>query len=194
MYTNPSNIIKTLIRMLQTNKENVDCVIRVYEPSKQLTILEGMRKTLPADSFPSLEIEPTTGSNNWYATRAQMPRYSFECTLTVLNSNEQYGVEYISTVASAVIEIMSDPQNLQLRVMNEVRWDPNIGLCDTYITDSLVENATYNALKDGTVRTCTFDWFAMIHEPFPDSHFWIFFANAPEPVTVRPREKIIPPA
>jgi len=192
MYTNASNIVKTLIRMLENNLENINCVVHYYE-DKNLTLWEGMRRTLPADAFPAFEIEPTSGSNSWFATRSQMPRYSFNCTLTVLNDNEDYGVEYISSVATALIEVMTDPANLQLRVVNEVRWSPNTGLCDTYITDSLVESVTYNSAKEGTIRTCEFDWFAMVHEPYPDTHFWVFFSNTPEPVEVRPRNKILPP-
>lgn len=184
MYTNPSNIIKTLIRMLGINAEHINSVIQVYQ-SRTLTVFEGMRKTIPADGFPSLEIEPTTGANEWATTRAQRPRYSFNCTLTVLNDNEDYGVEYISTLATTLVEIMTDPQNLQLRVINEVKWSPNYGLVDTYIMDSLVEGVTYNSMKDGTVRTCEFDWFALIHEPYPDTHFNIFWSNAPQPVEYR---------
>jgi len=171
----------------------VDETIKIYEPDKELTILCGMRKTLPLDAFPSLEIEPTSGSNNWYTTRAQMPRFSFQCVLTVVNDNEDYGVEYITTIATCLTEIMTDPQNLQLRVVNEVRWDPNLGLSPTYLTDSLVENVTFNASKDGTIRTCEFDWFALVHEPFPDSHFWIFNSNGGEPTEVRPRSIVLPP-
>ena len=171
--------------MLQSNLEQINAVIKQYEP-KVLNIFEGMRKTLPLDAFPAFEIEPTSGSNEWATTRAQRPRYSFNCTLTVINDNEDYGVEYIATVANAIIEVMTDPQNLQLRIVNEVRWDPNLGLAPTYLMDSLVESVTYNAAKDGTIRTCEFDWFALVHEPFPDSHFWIFHTNFDEPTEVRP--------
>jgi len=193
MYTNPSNLIKTLLRMLESNIEGINQVIRHYDPSATLTALEGMRRTLPADAFPSLEIEPTSGSNSWFATRSQMPRYEFQCTLTVMNDNEDYGVEYIASIVSALTEVINDPANLQLRVVNEVRWSPNRGLCTTYITDSLVENVTYNSNKEGTIRVAEFSWFAMIHEPFPDAHFWIFFANQPEAIGVRPRELILVP-
>lgn len=186
-----SNIIKSFISVLETNIEGINAVIKQYEP-KVLTVLEGMRKTMPLDGYPVLEIEPTSGSNEWATTRAQRPRYSFQCTLTVVNNNEDYGVEYIASVTNAIVEILTDPQNLQLRIVNEVRWDPNVGVCPTYLLDSLVENVTYNANKDGTIRTAEFDLFALVHEPFPDSHFWVFFTNAPEPTEFRPRTITIP--
>lgn len=194
MYTNPSNLIKTFIRMLETNREMIDYVVQVYEPDRMLSIFEGMRKTVPASAYPVLEIEPTNGSTQWATTRTQRPRYSFNCTLTVMNENEDYGVEYIATLATVLVEIMTDPQNLQLRVINEVTWDPTYGLVPTYILDSLAEDVTYNAAKEGTIRTAEFSLFAMIHEPFPDSHFWVYATNDPEPTELRPRELVIPPA
>jgi len=179
MYTNSSNIIKTLIALLDLNALEINRIIREYEPKKQLTVYEGMRKTLPADSFPSLEIEPTGQSNEWATTRAQRPRYSFTCTLTILNSNENLSVEYINSVASRIVEIMTDPSNLQRRVENETKWDPLGGLTDTYIIDSLVEDVTNSATKDGTIRTVEFSWFALIHEPFPESKWQVGSATAP---------------
>jgi hypothetical protein len=185
MYTNVSNIIKTLVQMLNENRDAIEYVIREYEPERTLTVFEGMRKTLPRDAFPSFEVEPTSGSNNWATTRAQRPRYNFQCTLTVINDNEKYGVEYIATIVNVLVELMTDPTNLQMRVLNESRWDPNGGLVDTYILDSLVEDVTYNASKDGTIRTAEFGWFALIHEPFPESKWEI--GDDTMPTIIRPK-------
>jgi len=144
-----------------------------------------MRRTLPADCFPSLEIEPTGSTNEWATTRAQRPRYSFQCTLTVLNDNEDYGVEYPTTIVTILSEIITDPLNLQMRVLNETKWSVNGGLYDTYILDSLIEGITYNASKDGSIRVAEFDWFAMIHEAYPPSHF--LYGSPDYPTPVRPR-------
>lgn len=192
MYTNPSNIVKTLIKMLESNADSINRVVQIYEPNKGLTVLEGMRRTLPVDAFPCLEIEPTSGANEWAATRTQRPRYSFQCTLTARNDNEAFGVEYIATIVTILTELMTDPMNLQMRVVNESKWDPNSGLVATYIMDSLVESVTYNANKEGTIRTAEFDWFALINEPFPDSKFAYGGGNVEisgslvQPVIVRP--------
>lgn len=193
MYTNPSNIIKSYIGLLEDNRESIDTVLHVYQPSKRLLILEGIRKTLPSHSFPVLEFEPTSGSNQWGTTRSQRPRYSFECLLSVINSNEDYGVEYITTLTTTIVEILTDPQNLQLPVTNEVKWEPGGGLVQTYIMDSLVESVTYNSAKEGTVRSATFDLFTMIHEPFPDDHWAAQALPEDSAATVlRPRSQIIP--
>lgn len=176
--------------MLTENGDAIDMTIREYEPSRTLTIFEGMRKTLPRDAFPSFEIEPTSGSNSWATTRAQRPRYNFQCTLTVVNDNENYGVEYIATIVTILVELMTDPTNLQMMVFGETRWDPNGGLVNTYILDSLVEDVTYNASKDGTIRTAEFSWFALIHEPYPESKWQI--GDDSMPTIIRPRIINIP--
>ena len=179
--------------MLEANLEHINSVIKIYDSSKELHIFEGMRKTLPADAFPSFEIEPTGGSNQWATTRAQRPRFTFNCTLTIKNNNAQYGVEYISTVATTIAEVMTNPMNLQLRVMNEVRWEPHTdAVVNTYIIDSLVESITYNSMQEGTIRICEMECFALIHEPFLQKDFSTFFVNAPSAVTTRPVEIVVP--
>ena len=179
MYTNPANITKTLAALLDRNSQFINKLIRTYEGNRSLTVLDGMRPTLPIDAYPSFEIEPTNADNLWATTRAQRPTYNFTCTITVKVSNLKYGVEYICSLATMIAEIMTSPNNLQLRVVNESHWDVNGGLVDTYILDSLVNSATYNATKDGTVRTAEFSWFVLIHEPFPESLWYIGDENTP---------------
>ena len=158
--------------------------MRVYEGKRSLTALEGMRQTLPARAYPSFEIEPGSGANRWATTRAQRPRFSFTCTLTVSNSREKLGVEYITTLATVLTEIMCSPNNLQMRVLNETKWDPNSGLQDTYILDSLVEDVSYSASRDGTMRVAEFSWFAEIHEPFPEAKWKV--GSSTTPSVIRP--------
>jgi hypothetical protein len=143
--------------------------VQHYEGRRSLTVLDGMRATLPIDMYPSFEIEPTNSDNSWATTRAQRPTYNFTCTLTVKVSNAKFGVEYICSLATILAEIMTSPNNLQLRILNETHWDVNGGLVDTYMLDSLVNSATYNATKDGSIRTAEFGWFVSVHEPFPES-------------------------
>ena len=171
IYTNPSNLIKTLMNLLNENHEQIQQIFTEYDEDSTLTVFEGMRKTLPASSFPSFEIEPQDASPEWATTRSQRPRYNFQCTLTVMNDNEDLGVEYIAAIACRIGEIMTDPQNLQMRVLLESKWDLNGGLLDTYILDSLVDSLSYGASKDGTIRTAEFSWWVMIHEPYPNIKF-----------------------
>ena len=184
MYTNPSNITKTLISLLDRNSQFINKMIRVYEGNHSLTVLDGMRPTLPIDAYPSFEVEPTTSDNLWATTRSQRPTYNFTCTLTVKVSNVKFGVEYICSLASLISEIMTSPNNLQMRILNETHWDVNGGLVDTYVLDSLVNSATYNATKDGTIRMAEFSWFVTVHEPFPESLWQI--GSTDVPTIVRP--------
>ena len=142
-------------------------------------MFEGMRQTLPDIAYPSFEIEPGSASNQWATTRAQRPRFNFTCTVTVTNSNESLSVEYISAVASIIAAIMTSPENLQLQILGESKWDPNGGIVDTYVLDSLVEDVSYGASRDGTIRTAEFSWFVLVHEPYPDSKWEIGGSDTP---------------
>ena len=116
IYTNPHNIICTLEELLNRNSQQINKTVRVYQSKRSLTVIEGMRNTLPAGAYPALEIEPNDAANEWATTRAQRPRFTFTCTLTVLNENLKLSVEYISTITTVLTEIMTSPENLQLRV------------------------------------------------------------------------------
>jgi len=184
MYTNPHNLILTVCALLERNAVQINQVIHTFSSSKNLNVFEGTRALLPADAYPSLEIEPTNGANQWATTRAQRPRYNFSCTLTTLCDNEKFAVEYMATIATTLVSVMTDPQNLQLTVIGESRWSPTGGLYATTILDSLVEDVTYNSEKEGTIRRCEFSWFALIHEPFPDIKFRI--GESSSPTVLRP--------
>ena len=185
MYTNPSNIIDTLIALLERNSLQINTLVQAYQPSRNLTVFKGMRNVLPVDAYPSLEIEPTNASNQWVTTRAQRPRYNVNCTLTTRSDNEKVHVEYICTLTRAVVAILTSPENLQMTVLNETRWDPIGGLVQNYFTDSLVEDVAYNAVHEGTIRTAEFGWFALVHEPYPQFKFQI--GESDQPTVLRPR-------
>ena len=155
--------------LIERNEEPINQIIHQYEPSKRLTVFEGVRKTLPVSAFPSFEIEPTSGSTEWPVTRAQRPRFTFNCMLTVVNSNEDYGVEYLATLTTVLAHIMTDPTSLQLAIEDHVKFDPSKGIVTAYMLDSLVDSITYNSIKEGTVRIAEFSWWVMVHEPYPDS-------------------------
>jgi len=184
MYTNPHNIALTLVSLLERNEKQINRAVQIYQGKRSLNVFEGMRQTLPTQAYPSFEIEPGSAPNQWATTRAQRPRFNFTCTLTVTNANEKYGVEYIATIATVLAEIMTSPQNLQLQILNESKWDANGGMVDTFMLDSLVEDVSYNASKDGTIRTAEFSWFVSVHEPFPESKWRI--GGFDTPTVLRP--------
>lgn len=184
MYTNPHNLISTLIELLNRNSRQINQVVNFYQGERKLMVLEGMRKVVPADAYPVMEIEPDSIPNQWATTRAQRPRYQFRCTLTVKVDNEQYGVEYICTLATAIVEIMTSPENLQMPIVNETKWDLTGGLCQTFVLDSLVDTANYSAAKEGSVRKAEFSWFAVVHEPYPEAKWRM--GGATTPTVIRP--------
>ena len=167
------------------NSEQINSVIRIYQTNRKLNVFEGMRKVLPVDAYPSFEIEAQNATNAWATTRAQRPRYTFQCTLTVRVDNERYGLEFVCTLAEAIGEIMTSPENLQMRVLNETKWTPDGGLAETFILDSLVDDATYSSAKEGSIRKAQFNWFAMINETYPGSKFRM--GGAETPTIIKPR-------
>jgi len=185
MYTNVSNLINTVINLLERNSVYINTCVQQYQPSRNLCVFKGMRNTLPVDAYPSLEIEPTSATNQWATVRAQRPRYNLQFTLTTRTDNEKLHVEYISTIANVLVSILTSPENLQLPIVNETRWDPIGGLVQNVITDSLVEDVTYNAVHEGTIRTAEFSWFALVHEPYPQYKFEI--GETDQPTILRPR-------
>ena len=185
MYTNPSNIILSLTRLLSNNAQQINQVVRYYQGDRhKLLVLSGMRKVVPVDAYPVFEIEPESVPNSWATTRAQRPRYQFRCTLTTKVDKESMGVEYIGTLSTAIVEIMTSPENLQMPVVNETKWDPTGGLVQTYILDSLIDTANYSAAKEGSIRKAEFNWFALIHEPYPESKWRI--GGSSTPTVIRP--------
>ena len=185
MFTNPSNLCKTVIGLLNRNAQQINQVVRLYQGDRhKLLVLEGMRKVVPVDAYPVFEIEPESVPNQWATTRAQRPRYQFRCTLTCKIDREAYGVDYICTLSTAIVEIMTSPENLQMPVVNETKWDPTGGLVQTYILDSLIDTANYSAAKEGSIRKAEFNWFALIHEPYPESKWRI--GGSSTPTVIRP--------
>jgi hypothetical protein len=171
--------------LLERNADGINQCIRIYEPKKNLLVLKGVRPTLPETAYPSFEIDPVSVSNQWATTRAQRPRMSFRMMLTTTTSNLKFHVEYNASIATRIAEILTSPENLQLQVLNETKWNANQGLTDTYILDSLVENITYKSVMDGTIMVAEFDYFATIHEPYPEAKWQL--SNPSNPTMIRPR-------
>jgi len=168
MYTNVSNIVDTVILVINTQRESIDKLLHTYVEDSCLNIIKGNRKVIPDSAMPSLEIEPVSATTEWATLRAQRPRYELSLKLSVRNSNEDYGVEYITSIANFISQILTNPLNLQLKIVNEVKWDLNEGLVETYILDSFSDNVSYSASKDGSIRTAEFNWWCVVHETYPD--------------------------
>lgn len=185
MYTNPSNISTTLVNLLDRNADKINSVVMAYQGSKRkLMVLQGTRNVVLADAYPIFVIEPGQVSGQWATTRSRRPRYSFRCTLSVKVDNERYGVEYVCTLGSVVAEIMTSPENLQLPVYNEAKWDLNDGLLQTHFLDSEVDDANFSSSKSGSIRQAEFGWTVTIHEPYPESKWKINGSSAP--TVIRP--------
>ena len=191
MYTNPHNIILTMIQTLNIQADIINDVVGQWNEGKKLTIFEGLRPTLPLNAYPSLEIEPEGASNEWVTTRAQRPRYNFELTLTTHNTSNKFDIEYPAEIYTLISEILSNPSNLQLPILNECKWELNGGLVQTFMLDANVENVTYNSNREGTMRQAKFSYYVLVHETYPDSMFPLQ-AGISDPNIIRPKTITVP--
>lgn len=145
-----------------------------------MKVFLGLRQSLPNDAYPSLEIEAADGSTEWYACRTQMATYNLRFTLTTsANSKVEEHIRFNNGLTMMIVGILTSPENLQLTVLNETRWNPNGGLIATTIVDSLVSNVTFTAFAEGTIRVAEFDWFCKILQPYPDLKFKIGESTTP---------------
>lgn len=168
MYTSPSNIIDGLILIVKRNLDTINALIREYEPSSLgLSVFKGMRKTLPISSFPSLELEPTSGSMQWLTTSAQTNEYGVAFTLTIMTDNDDMGVEYICALTREFTQLFNMPGNMCFPIPYEKGWNPvDNCLAQNYVQFGSINGVTYNSSKDGTIRVSQWDWNGSVLEGF----------------------------
>lgn len=165
MIISPSNIIEGLILMIKANQEEINSLIKVYRKTDELHLFKGMRKTLPESSFPSLEMEATSGSMEWVTTSAMNGEYSIDCTLTVnCGSDNEIGMEYICELTRKIVQIFNYPQNMSWIIPNEYA-DKN--KTPVYCQYSDVRNAEYSSSKELGLRVARFQIACRVIESFP---------------------------
>ena len=154
--------------MVEVNKPYINALISQYEPSREIHVYKGMRKTLPRDAFPSLEIEPVSGSTSWLTTETQGASYTVTMTLTILTDRDDMSAEYIGNLTRLFTEIFNNPANMALPIPYEKgysvstqNWTSNI------VQFGMVESVAYNSNKEGTIRVSQWDWTGQVRESFP---------------------------
>lgn len=177
MRVDPGNIIDTYMDILENNIQYINSVCNFYEEGSKLHVFKGLRSTVPEDCFPCLEFDVNDGANQWATTRGQRPRFSFTLKLTTLTSNENLHLEYISKVTTAIVRVLTMPANLQPVIKNEVQWSSTGELVQVKVLDSLVDNVSYRANKEGTIRSSELSLFVTVHEVYQEGHW-----NATDPL------------
>lgn len=168
MYISPINIIKGLHLILQANKDEINRVIKYYRSNDELHIFDGLRKTLPLSAYPCIQFDPSSASTQWTTTSAQTGEYTIECYLTVRNSNEEYGAEYISEVTRCILMMFNYPDNMSFPIPNEFypnEEDPSKPI-PIHIQFGNVSNVTYRSTVDGAVTVAQFTWSGRVLEYF----------------------------
>ncbi len=168
MFTDPSNIIIGIERMIEKNINIFNLLIKKYEPNSQLNVFRGKRKTLPESSFPSLEIEATNSTSRHLSTETMTSEYSFDFTLTISTNNDSMSLEYITAVTRLFTEMLSHPANRGFTIPYEKHWNTGSKqLCAAKIQFGHLDSVRYNANKEGTIRVSNWTWTASVLEGFP---------------------------
>ena len=160
-----------MIGVLELNRESIDGIVAQYQPGHNLNLFKGMRKTIPADLYPSLELEPSSGAMNWEALQVQNGTYSIEMMLTICTNNDAMSVEYIGTLTKQLTGLLNNPTNFAFLIPNEVSYLPNRGYGYTQVQFAAVESVTYNSNKEGTIRIAQWEWYCKILEAFQESAY-----------------------
>ena len=165
MITSPSNIIEGLILILKENIDEINSLIQVYRKMDTLHLFKGMRKTLPLTSFPSLEMEPSSGSMEWTHLSAMTGEYSIDCTLTVnCGTSNELGAEYISELTRKIIQIFNYPTNMSWVIPNEYQDKNKTPVLCQY---SDIRSVEFGAAKDFVIRVARWQINCRVLESFP---------------------------
>lgn len=164
MIVSPSNLINGLMNIIELNRVNIDRVFDYYKTGDKLSVFKGMRKSLPLAAFPSLELEPSSGNQEWLTTSMKVGEYTIQFTLTVTCDNDELGAEYISEAARAVAQVFTIPENLCWEIPNE-RYGLTAGT-ELMVQFGSIGGITYNSTKDGTLRVAQWDWTGKVYEPY----------------------------
>lgn len=172
MQANISNVIDGLILKIKENIDTINQTIQKYQDNKQLTIFKGLRDNLGIASYPSLQLQPSSGSMNWNTTDSQVCEYSVECYLTISTQVVSISVQYIGAVVRQIIQIFNMPYNMHFIIPNEIGYDPQTRkYTPLTIQFGNISSVSYASNKVGTLRVANFTWTGTTREAYP-REYW----------------------
>ena len=172
MQANISNVIDGLILKIKENIDTINQTIQKYQDNKQLTIFKGLRDNLGIASYPSLQLQPSSGSMNWNTTDSQVCEYSVECYLTISTQVVSISVQYIGAGVRQIIKIFNMPYNMHFIIPNEIGYDPQTRkYTPLTIQFGNISSVSYASNKVGTLRVANFTWTGTTREAYP-REYW----------------------
>lgn len=167
MIVSPSHIIDGLILIIKANIANINQVVRTYDKNASLHLFKGIRKTLPLESFPSLEFEPVSGSMEWVTTSAQSGEYVIDCVLTVrCPADVELGVEYVSNLSRKIVQIFNYPPNMSWNIPGE--WLDQNKETPVMCEYSDIRSVDYFSTSDYVMKVARWQMACRTVEPFPE--------------------------
>lgn len=168
MFTNVYNVIKGLQRFIEDNRQEIDGVVSLYEPGKRLRVFIGMRKSIPSDALPSIELEPSDASNEYVTTETQESTYSVDMMLTVSSTDDERCVDYICTLARELLHLFNNPGCRSFQIPFEHSWDAiDKKVQPTIVQFGSIDSVSFNSTKDGSIRVARWTWSGKILESYP---------------------------
>ena len=146
-------------------------IINNFQEGKKLSYFKGLRPTLPNSAFPSFEIGTSSASNEWFACHTQKPTFPFRCLVTVSCPKIELGEEYITTLTTYLVSILTDPRHIQIPIIGASVSNQSGQQVQATIMDAFVPTVDYGSTKDGTIRVADFTWEVKVLEPYPDNYW-----------------------
>lgn len=166
MIISPTHIIDGLILIVKANVTGINQVIRAYDKKASLHLFKGIRKTLPQNAFPSLEMEPVSGSMEWVTTSAESGEYMIDCVLTINSpADNEIGVDYVSNVTRKIVQTFNNPVNMSWNIPDE--WLDEEKKIPVMCQYSDIRSVDYMSSKDFSVRVARWQISCKTVEPFP---------------------------
>ena len=152
--------------------DTIQSTINAYESGKHLTIFRGNRSSIPKSSFPSLQLQPSSGSMQWNSTDTQLVEYSVDFTLTISTQLVDISAEYIGMLSREIVQIFNMPYNMHFILPNQVGFNPTVQqYCPLTVQFGSISSVVYNANREGTLRLAQWSWTGGVIESYP-REYW----------------------
>jgi hypothetical protein len=154
--------VHTLMSWMKLEEPTFNSIIDMFYQGKQITFFEGLRKTIPESSLPSLEVGPTSDTGDWPFCRVQGDTISLEVHITISNKLIYEAMLLESRLASFADRILRYPPHLRGNILGTRIW----------FQDSYSKGVTYGAAGyNFNMRVCKINWEAKVLEYLADDMF-----------------------
>lgn len=144
-----NRVVDTLLSWYVEEKPLFDAIVSNYYGERSLTILKGIRKSIPISSLPSIEVGPVSDSFGWHAVRVQEETPTLEIHVTTDNGEPVTAIDLEGKLVSLAVRILTYPPHLRAQIQGTNTW----------MYDSLPASVNYGATAaQGQMRVAKITW------------------------------------